>query len=486
MKKHLLWRGAIFAACAVILFFGSCSQTEFDGRIDTVYTLDTPSVTAKAYPGVNIVSWNPVTGAGGYKISVYEEGFCIESDIGTYDNYYIDSNLLNGKKYTYYVEAVSVTNPGTFAEKGVYAKNSRGEASATAIVPPADTKSLDLPAYEDGYDGTNKKNVSENDQWIVNDTNTKVNNVDGKVTVNFPMKAYLEYDVVFYSNNFSFDSDGPTSMKRDTVRAIHANNTIGHFAYDAPDNNYYKVAIVARSLNKKYAANDGTKLNISGTPYIAAEYTNQSSMIDRSVRLKILKLTNENSEYISRDWYKICRIDENDGSYDYSFYSSSFYEGDDYGYYYLDDTVPDVTHNYRYVIAVTNGIERSENINTLPGKTPGNLEDLISVGVTIRSDNYIEWYVSRYDDATSELLSLTAYYWITSDYFDHTSPDATSKIKSEGNSTAIYNYFSEKRFTTYYSTDSNQPRYCYVLVEADLYPYEPVNIVTYVEIPSSY
>lgn len=474
MKKHLLWRGAIFAACAVILFFGSCSQTEFDGRIDTVYTLDTPSVTAKAYPGVNIVSWNPVTGAGGYKISVYEEGFCIESDIGTYDNYYIDSNLLNGKKYTYYVEAVSVTNPGTFAEKGVYAKNSRGEASATAIVPPADTKSLDLPAYEDGYDGTNTKRVSENDQWIVNDTNTKVNNVDGKVTVNFPMKAYLEYDVVFYSNNFSFDSDGPTSMKRDTVRAIHANNTIGHFAYDAPGDDYYKVAIVARSLNEKYAANDGTKLNISGTPYISASWSSDS-MLDKSVRVEITKLQNKDYEYIPSDWYKVYRIEDDGNRYDLT-YKSFTDEGT--GYYSFTDEVPDVTHNYQYVLIITNGIEQRQTSNPLYGKTPGNLENDISFMYYDNTNSYMNWRVILYNDAQSAYL--TAYYLVVeSESYDEVTAD---KIKYNGNGCYINDYsigYDSSIKTIGFIpdlSDSSQVT-VYVLLEAELYPYESVSII---------
>lgn len=484
MKKHLLWRDAIFAACSVIFFFVSCNQTEFDGRIDTVYTLDTPSVTAKAYPGVNIVSWNPVTGAGGYKISVYEEGFCIKSDIGTYDNHYIDSNLLNGKKYTYYVEAVSVTNPGTFAEKGVYAKNSRGEASATAIVPPANTKSLELPAYEDGYDGTNTKYVSENDQWIVNEKNTTINNVNGKVTVNFPMKAYLEYEVTCYNSKGN-------SSDTETVRNIHSNNAIAHIAFDTYENINYYIEIEASSLNKKYVANVIIKQNNTPStsdqyisePYIYASYTNQSSMLDNSVQIRINKVTNENSEYISRDWYQVYRMDEYEGTYDYSFYSSSFYE-EEYGYYYLDDTVPDVTHKYRYFVTITNGSVQREASTTLYGKT-GNLNNYIDVSVYQNTGNSIEWNVTLYGDA--QYADLNAYYLVTDEYFDYTSPEAASKIKNEGNSSAISYYdLIEKRFTTDYSIDQDKIYYCYVLVEADLYPYEPVNIVNYTEITSSY
>ncbi|MDE5797573.1 MAG: hypothetical protein K2H73_00885, partial [Treponemataceae bacterium] len=185
MKRTLLRQGAIVAACAAVFVFAACSDApEFDARTDTVYSLETPSVTAKAYPGVNFVSWKPVTGANGYKVTVYEEGIVKtdspkDSNGNTVDvskltnvTFISDTNLTNGKTYTYSVEAVSATNPGT--TRAVYATNSRGEASVRAIVPPAGTRPLDLPAYEGGYDGTNKKTVSDSDNWVIQPGNITV------------------------------------------------------------------------------------------------------------------------------------------------------------------------------------------------------------------------------------------------------------------------------------------------------------------------
>ncbi|MBD5446432.1 MAG: hypothetical protein HDR32_01470, partial [Treponema sp.] len=180
MKRTLLRRGAIIAACAAVFVLGSCGETEFDGRQDTVYSLETPSVSAKAYPGVNVVSWKPVTGASGYKVTVYEENVFkrdITEELSDDGCAYADTKLTNGKTYTYSVEATSTTNPGTMRE--VYATNSRGEASVKAIVPPAGTKSLELPAYEGGYDGTNTKTVSESDNWVVKPGNITVAVADG-------------------------------------------------------------------------------------------------------------------------------------------------------------------------------------------------------------------------------------------------------------------------------------------------------------------
>lgn len=111
MKRTLLRRGAVLAACAVTMIFAACKNYDFDGRVDTVYSLETPSVTAKAYPGVNVVSWKPVTGAKSYNLTVYEEGFQRGSVYtATTDYSFTDTNLKNGKTYTYYVEAVSRSN----------------------------------------------------------------------------------------------------------------------------------------------------------------------------------------------------------------------------------------------------------------------------------------------------------------------------------------------------------------------------------------
>lgn len=68
MKRTLVRRGAIAVACAAVFLFGSCDEpAEYDARTDTVLSPETPSVNAQAYPGVNLVSWKPVTGAGCYQ-----------------------------------------------------------------------------------------------------------------------------------------------------------------------------------------------------------------------------------------------------------------------------------------------------------------------------------------------------------------------------------------------------------------------------------
>ncbi len=59
---------AMFAAAGLVLV--SCNQP-LSSATDTLVTIDSTSVTAKAYPGVNVVSWEPVAGADGYVLFKY-------------------------------------------------------------------------------------------------------------------------------------------------------------------------------------------------------------------------------------------------------------------------------------------------------------------------------------------------------------------------------------------------------------------------------
>ena len=71
MKKTNLLKGAL-SVLAVSVLLASCTQV--DSRIDTIDTLETPSVKAVAYPGVNYISWNAVKGAQGYKVTKIVDG----------------------------------------------------------------------------------------------------------------------------------------------------------------------------------------------------------------------------------------------------------------------------------------------------------------------------------------------------------------------------------------------------------------------------
>lgn len=157
MKKtifKLLGTGLIAAS---VFGFVSCGDsTEYDAKSDTIYSLDAPRVTAKAYPGVNYISWEPVTSAQGYKIYRVLDGDSsklrsVASDVTCYADIASDDHILSdGKVYKYIVEAVSKSDP---ASREVYAKNSQGSASVTAIVPKAGSPAISAePASASGKD----------------------------------------------------------------------------------------------------------------------------------------------------------------------------------------------------------------------------------------------------------------------------------------------------------------------------------------------
>lgn len=157
MKKtifKLLGTGLI--AASVFSFVSCGDSTEYDAKSDTIYSLDAPRVTAKAYPGVNYISWEPVTSAQGYKIYRVLDGDSsklrsVASDVTCYADIASDDHILSdGKVYKYIVEAISKSDP---ASREVYAKNSQGSASVKAIVPTAGSKAISAePASASGKD----------------------------------------------------------------------------------------------------------------------------------------------------------------------------------------------------------------------------------------------------------------------------------------------------------------------------------------------
>lgn len=218
MKKTFLKVVGVLALTALALV--SCKQptTEYSGSVDTVLSLDTPVVKAKAYPGMNYVSWNPVRGAAEYEVSVYADGNFSFKETAIVDNQFVHAfSVRNGVKYTYKVEAVSTSDPS----REVVVRNSKiGEASCTAIMPPVDTKAADLAAYEGGYDGKKAKTLSKDEAKkalavTIANGSTYMDNYfyDDVADENYPMsnirfswnqKAYLKYNYAIVAGDKSF------------------------------------------------------------------------------------------------------------------------------------------------------------------------------------------------------------------------------------------------------------------------------------------
>lgn len=206
MKKtifKLLGTGLIAAS---VFGFVSCGDsTEYDAKSDTIYSLDAPRVTAKAYPGVNYISWEPVTSAQGYKIYRVLDGDSsklrsVASDVTCYADIASDDHILSdGKVYKYIVEAISKSDP---ASREVYAKNSQGSASVKAIVPTAGSKAISAePASASGKDYIKKyyeKLVTKAAE------NVTISIKNGNFYAEYPATAGFKYEI---SASFKGKSD---------------------------------------------------------------------------------------------------------------------------------------------------------------------------------------------------------------------------------------------------------------------------------------
>lgn len=269
MKKTNLLKGAL-SVLAVSVLLASCTQV--DSRIDTVDTLETPSVKAVAYPGVNYISWNAVKGAVGYKVSrtVDGEAETIFSDLGKNDLCVTDSLSVNDVDVEYKVYALSDRNPSSSRTVYVYDSNA-GSASVTNIFPPVGTKAIELPRYEKDS-GWNFDKDADNSNWkddfIPTAENIKVQLVDDSINVTAPTKAYLTTKVIgytgnkqeiFYRDNFSKDPAyfGFYQNKMLSVRSVI--RSAGEYKFKATVNAF------GEGLNHAYYEQSKIELNTTIT-----------------------------------------------------------------------------------------------------------------------------------------------------------------------------------------------------------------------------
>src|SRR5574344_1484620 len=143
MKKIVSAVCAVAALAASFALFSCQGATSYSSAIDTVYNLDGPgNLTAKAYPGTNIITWSTVKDANGYEI--YRDnaylGF-VDIDKSKKCVYsYSDFDILeDGKTYKYKVVSTSKSN----VSRTTYANNGESTVDCRAIVPAVGTAALD-------------------------------------------------------------------------------------------------------------------------------------------------------------------------------------------------------------------------------------------------------------------------------------------------------------------------------------------------------
>ncbi len=367
MKKLITFASVLVLALACI--FTSCSEDpEYSGKIDTVVDLAAPKVVAIAYPGVNIVSWYPVASAESYELRIYENDVQVQSTVPfsadselTYEDKVGEIN--DGVTRKYVVTALSKTDVG----RAVYARNSKGEASCKSIMPPVDTKSLELPAYEGGYDGK-VKTVSASDKFVLNASNIALSIDSFKgLTVQFPVKAYLQYSIGIDKGNYVQTT---TDFSVDSVIIDeYKNNAL--YTYNTPitSSGTYRVGIIAVPRNELYGVSprvvseqsvEVASLGVTAgaADGISASWANKG----RTARIIWEPSTFTNSTVVPASYYTVYRSVA--GTEEYSKVNVAVASINNEKKYFVDDPVTDNTKKYKYIVVCTDGTSYATTVLT--------------------------------------------------------------------------------------------------------------------------
>ena len=356
MKKTVLKAAGIMAA--TVLLFASCAadDSSYSSQIDTVLYLEKPQVSAKAYPGMNFVSWEPVANANGYVLYKYEDNNFKSSSPLSYTNLsYKDTDIKDGALYSYFVEAESKTSTG----RSISTENTRSDkVSVKGIVPPSDVTTLNLYAYED-YGS--KESPKGNKDFVVTSSNIKISK-DGlkeseKLSISFPGKAYLTYNLGYTTIDNQFDVQNPYIITSN-ISDNSTNDKIFYYDYTVTAPGIYKAVIRVNSENSLFGSSPVVisdesvtieKLNGTGGTISSASYTD----LGKTVRVVFNKYV-LNGSSVPESYYKVYRCEA--GSYLYEPVSGTIAATDSSkATYFADDTVPDSTKEYEYRVVVTDG-----------------------------------------------------------------------------------------------------------------------------------
>ena len=349
MKKSILKIAGLLAISAS-LFLASCSTdaSNFSSQTDTVLNLAAPQVKATAYPGMNYISWKPVANANRYVIYTYEDGHFVKATNLTYAVLnFVDTEIVNGVNYTYYVEATSKTSSG----RAVVTENTMSEAvSVTAIVPSYNVKSLELVNYE---------NPKGNTEFVVNSSNLHIAN-DGfkKLSISFPAKAYLNY-YVYYTKGNTYETTGIFKTPVDPVYDNARNDVILYVDNLITSAGTYRASVKVEAQNKHFGDSKEivseetvviNALDGDGAKIVSAGYKD----LGKTVRVVFNKFTLADGTDAPASYYKVYRAVA--GTSKYSPASGTVKPTNNTkATYFVDDVIEDNTIKYEYIVVVTDG-----------------------------------------------------------------------------------------------------------------------------------
>ena len=388
MKKTVLKAAGILAA--TVLLFASCAadDSSYSSQIDTVLYLEKPQVSAKAYPGMNFVSWEPVANANGYVLYKYEDNnFKSSSSLSYTTLSYKDTDIKDGALYSYFVEAESKTSTG----RSISTENTRSDkVSVKGIVPPSDVTTLNLYAYED-YGS--KESPKGNKDFVVTSSNIKISKDElkesEKLSISFPGKAYLTYNLGYTTIDNQFDVQNPYIITPN-IRDNSTNDKIFYYDYTVTAPGIYKAVIRVNSENSLFGSSPDVvsdesvtieKLNGTGGTISTASYTD----LGKTVRVVFNKYV-LNGSSVPESYYKVYRCEA--GSYLYEPVSGTIAATDSSkATYFADDTVPDSTKEYEYRVVVTDGNSIAYDSETVSPYSLAAQSKTIVSGVKSSEDN---------------------------------------------------------------------------------------------------
>lgn len=243
MKKILAVLGASALLVSGILFT-SCGEAEGDTFYATT-TIGTPDVSAKAYPGVNILTWKEIKDAGSYTVyRTVGNGKIEEAGVSASNSYY-DTDIDEGVTYRYRVVANpsnSVMHDASQTEVSLTTAKTATDKNIKGTWAPTGTSFSDLAQYERDYNA--------NEAVLSADTiNVKVlADTKASVRVSFPTKPYAKYTVYLNQENGGLLASSSTRETSKTLNGYDYNGS-ATLTLDALYSGKKQITIIASPLN---------------------------------------------------------------------------------------------------------------------------------------------------------------------------------------------------------------------------------------------
>ena len=300
------------------LTFVSCGDLldDDESNVYATTTIGTPSVTSKAYPGVNILTWKAIKDASSY--TVYRtagNGNIEETGVTSSNVYYIDTDIDEETSYKYRIVAnpsdatvhdASQTEVSLKTAKTATGTNLKGTWAAE------DTAFSDLAQYESDYNA--------NAEVLSADTITAklLTSTGSKVRVSFPTKAYANYTVYLSQVNGGLVNSSRARETSTSVAGYTVNGT-ATVTLDALYSGTKQITVIATPLNStlyrksvfastatvEVKALDSISSAVSGS--VSAEWTNYTySSKKASARVYFTPYSYDGAEF-GTDEYTIYR-----------------------------------------------------------------------------------------------------------------------------------------------------------------------------------